>query len=217
MSLERLIQAVTLSYNVLRKKIHGGRLRVDNEASLQLQFASILKAAGELLEEHLDEVFTIELEKRVTLDGANFAKSGSSDAKIDVFCAYTNTKDGTTHRCAIEIKHLLERNHREPNNRYDVFVDIRNLENYANFAECCFMLVATDHLHYVSQSSYSPDTSDFDFRNGKTYASGTVAIYRTEKPYGFPITLDGSYNFNWDTEDKGLHFMLLAVTPTRRA
>ena len=39
MSKERLARVFELSYECLRQKINGGRIHVENEASLQLQFA----------------------------------------------------------------------------------------------------------------------------------------------------------------------------------
>lgn len=215
MSQERLTRAFNLAYECLRQKINGGRIHVENEASLQLQFAAILKSVGELLEIHRDEFFSIELEKPVSLTGATFGKSGSAKAKVDIFCSYTNISTGKMHSCAIEMKYFKKKNHREPNNRYDVFADIHNLENYGSFAGCCFMVVATDHDHYVSQETYSPDTCDFDFREGKTYKAGAAATYRTQEPYGEPIELANSYSFTWDTAAGGLHFLKLAVEPQR--
>ncbi len=159
----RLVRVFELAYECLRQKINGGRIRVDNEASLQLQFAGILKVVGDLLEVHRDEFFSIELEKSVALKGAKFGKSGSAKAKVDIFCTYTNIATKEVHSCAIEMKFFKKANHREPNNRYDVFADIGNLENYGDFADCCFMVVATDHDHYVSQKTYSDDTRDFYF------------------------------------------------------
>jgi hypothetical protein len=211
---DRLIRTFDLAYECLRRKINGGRIHVDNEASLQLHFASILKSVGELLEVERDEFFSIELEKAISLPSGIFGKSGSQKAKIDVFFSFTNAATRDTHSCAVEMKFFKQKNHREPNNRYDVFADIHNLENYGGFADCCFLLVATDHDHYVSQSSYSNDTSDFDFRHGLTYTAGTTATYRTAVPYGGPIILNGSYPFTWDTTAGGLHFLKLSVDPT---
>lgn len=213
MSTERLTRVFELAYECLRRKINGGRIRVDNEASLQLQFAGILKSVGELLEVDRNEYFSIELEKRVRLDGLAFGKSRSDTAKIDIYFSYTNINTKISEGCAIELKLFWKRNHREPNNRYDVFDDIRNLENYGTFARCCFMVVGTDHDHYVSQTDYSPDTADFDFRHGKRYSSRTPAVYRTPAPYGESIALAGDYEFVWDTAAGGLHFMKLAVSP----
>jgi hypothetical protein len=215
MSKERLNRTFALAFECLRHKINSGRITVDNEASLQLQFAAILKSVGELFEIHRDEFFSIELEKPVELPDSTFGKSGSRKAKIDIFCSFTKASTREVHSCAIEMKYFKKKNHREPNNRYDVFADIHNLENYGAFADCCFMVVATDHDHYVSQTSYSPDTCDFDFRHGRTYIAGTVATYRTPDPYGKPIELTGNYAFEWNAEAGGIHFMQLAVEPLR--
>ena len=213
MSRDRLIRTFDLAYECLRRKINGGRISVDNEASLQLQFASILKSVGELLEVERDEFFSIELEKSVSLATGAFGKSGSKKAKIDAFFSFTNAATKETHSCAVEMKFFKKKNHREPNNRYDVFADILNLESYGGFSDCCFLLVATDHDHYVSQSEYSQDTAGFDFRDGITYMAGTTATYRTPKPYGVPITLRHPYSFAWDKADGGLHFLKLPVEP----
>lgn len=213
MSTERLTRVFELAYECLRRKINGGRILVDNEASLQLQFAAILKSVGELLEVERDEYFSIELEKRLRVDGVTFGKSQSSTAKIDIYFAYTNIKTGKSEGCAVELKLFWKRNHREPNNRYEVYEDIRNLENYGSIAKCCFMVVGTDHEHYVSQAAYSRDTADFDFRHGRTYSAGTTAVYRTAQPHGAPITLAGNYAFEWDIAAGGLHFLKLAVMP----
>lgn len=215
MSVERLTRLFNLSYEFLRLKINGRQIRIDNEASLQLQFSAILKSVGDLLVTNRDEYFFIELEKLVRLVSGVFGKSGSANANVDIFCGYTNAANGETQSCAIELKYFKKKNHREPNNRYDVFADIHNLENYGAIANCCFMVVATDHDHYISQAKYSSDTGDFDFREGKTYIGSTEKTYRTSKPYGKPITLANSYSFTWDTAAEGLHFLKLAVEPCK--
>lgn len=215
MAYERLNQLFNLSYDFLRLKINGGQIRVDNEASLQLQFSAILKSVGDLLVTNRDEFFFIELEKPTTHVSGLFGKSGSANANVDIFCGYTNVASDETHSCAIELKYFKKKNHREPNNRYDVFADIHNLENYGAIANCCFLVVATDHDHYVSQAKYSADTCDFDFGDGKIYVGGTETTYRTSKPYGKPITLANSYSFKWDTAIEGIHFLKLAVEPCK--
>jgi hypothetical protein len=213
---DRLTRVFDLAYECLRRKINGGRIRVENEASLQLQFAAILKSVGELLEVERDEFFSIELEKPITLPQGAFTKSGSSKAKIDILFSFTNVATKTVRSCAVEMKFFKRLNHREPNNRYDVFADIHNLENYGDIAELCFMVVGTDHDHYVSQAEYSEATGQFDFREGRNYLSGTTTTYRTVSPYGAPITLRGSYAFSWDQTAGGLHFLRVLVKPERK-
>lgn len=212
---DRLVRVFELAYECLSRKINGGRIRVENEASLQLQFAAILKSVGDLLEVERDEFFTIELEKPVVLADRSFGKSGSSKAKVDVYFSYSNATTKVVRSCAVEMKFFKKQNQREPNNRYDVFADIHNLENYGHIADLCFMVVGTDHDHYVSQAQYSAATSDFDFREGSTYVGGTTATYRTAKVYGEPITLRGSYPFTWDQTVGGLHFLRVQVVPAR--
>lgn len=217
MSKQRLTKAIDLAYAALMRKIDGGRIVVENEASLQLQFASILKVVGELLEAKQDEYFTIELEKPIKHAEALFGKSGSEKAKIDVYCAFTNASTKEKHGCAVEMKFFKKTSQREPNNRYDVFADLHNLENYGAIADQCYMIVVTNHPHYVKWKEYSGDTSDFDFRDGSVYTAGTTATYRKLKPYGSPIKLDGSYAFNWDKAPNGMNFLKVPVVPRRSA
>lgn len=209
---ERLVRVFDLAYDCLRQKINGHCIQVDNEASLQLHFAAILKSVGELHEFERNERFSIELEKAVELTGTS-VKSGSRRAKIDIVFSFIDVVTDEKCSCAIELKFFKKENHREPNNRYDVFADIHNLENYGGNADHCFMVVATDHNHYVSQETYPSGTGEFDLRDGVVYRAGTIATCRTDKPYGDPITLKNSYQFHWDTFDKGLHFLKLAVEP----
>lgn len=210
---ERLIEIVEFAYARLREKINGGRIRVENEASLQLQFSALLKSTGELFESKKNEVFSIELEKPALLSDGFFEKSGTSKAKIDVWISFEDLETKAKHSCAIELKFFKFANHREPNNRYDVFSDIQNLEAYGNFADLGFLIVATDHDHYVNKDRYSQDTSDFDFRHGSHYDAGKKLTYKTKKPYGDPIVLSNSYSFVWDESTGGIHFLKLPVLP----
>jgi len=213
---DRLKKIIDLAFKSLYEKINGGLIVVENEASLQLQLSSIIKTLGELFVYRRDELFSIELEKPVVLSEGIFEKSKSSRAKIDIFISIENIATEEKHNCAIELKYFKKANHREPNNRYDVFKDIHNLENYGAFTDYGVLLVATDHEHYISQESYSEDTSDFDFRNGSKYNSGKKLEYKTSTPYGEPIILNGSYQFEWLNTVGGTSFMLLEVNSSNK-
>ncbi|MBL4575747.1 MAG: hypothetical protein JKY51_06580 [Opitutaceae bacterium] len=204
------------AYAVLCRKLSGGAVVVQNEASLQLQLASILKTLGELSVFKPDERFSIELEKSVTNGEALFAKSGSRRAKIDIWYQFEDRSSGEKVRTAIELKFFKRENHREPDNRYDVYKDLLNLEGYGQHSDLGFLAVFTDHQHYVSQELYSEDTKDFDFRDGSTYRTPTELFYRTSKPYGPPIVLQGDYDFKWDHRGGGLYALKTAVRPLKR-
>jgi len=194
---DRLIRILDDSYKILIEKISHGSIVIDNEASFQLHLSYILKTLGSLYEFSNDERFIINLESYIDL-GVSSIKSGSNWARVDILYSI-GTVDKSS-KCAIELKYFKKENHREPNNRYDVFRDISNLEQYKNIGIdlCCFIL-GTDHSHYVNQESYSLETGDFDFRHNSNYKAGTRLDYKTEKPYGDPLFLKNDYIFKWDT------------------
>jgi len=208
---DRLARIVNDGYCILSRKIHSGRISIDNEASLQLHYSSVLKTLGELYEFAKADLFSIELEKSVFLTNGAFVKSKSENARIDIFLKLEdrNTRENTS--CAIELKFFKRKNFREPNNRYDVFKDLSNLEKYGDECDLRYFVIGTDHAHYVDQPSYSNGTRDFDFRNKKKYMAGAQLVYNTPKPYGPPLMLSNSYDFKWDMLGDKYYFMKLEV------
>ncbi len=116
---DRLARIVDDGYDILSQKIRKGRISVDNEASLQLHYSSILKTLGELYEFAKDDLFSIELEKNVVVIEGAFVKSKSEKARIDIFLKLENRETRENTSCAIELKFFRKKNYREPNNRYD--------------------------------------------------------------------------------------------------
>jgi hypothetical protein len=205
MSIERLRKIVQDAVPVLFAQIHGERIKCESEATLQLHLGRVISIMGDLALVHPRETFSIELEKPLI---------GARRGRIDIWFSLT-TPDNREWRCAIELKFFKKTNQREPNNRYDVFKDIARLESCKDVADLGFMLVGTDHLHYIEQPEYSIDTQDFDFRHGSKYLSGKTMEYRTTSPYGVPITLGQSYDFLWSDGLLSPRYMLLEVTPVR--
>lgn len=193
---ENLLNIIKVGCNSLVNKVAGGSIDFNNEASMQLQLGSLFESMGRLYEYKPRDKFHIELESYADLPSISI-KSGSKVALIDVsMCLGDNHNFATA---AIELKFFKKKNQREPNNRYDVFADLHNLETYRkNGYDICVFLVLTDHKHYVEHDGYSKNTADFDFRNGTTYNKGTTLTYRTNKPYGEPITLQQDLSFIWE-------------------
>lgn len=189
-------EIIETAYSLLTQKFAFGGLTARNESSFQLEFGHILKTLGELYEFRLTDKFHLEFETYISLSETSI-KSKSDKARVDLLLKYQD--DNTTTTAAIELKFFKKENHREPNNRYDVFKDISNLELYKNHnIDICYFILATDHDHYYDQKKYSQDTSDFDFRDGKSYKAGTKLQYKTDNPYGQDISLNQDYNFTWD-------------------
>lgn len=202
-------EIVETAYRLLINKLALGGLSANNEAAFQLEFAFILKTIGQLYEFRLVDKFQLEFETYLDLTEKSI-KSKSTRARVDILLKYQDTE--TITKAAIELKFFKKVNHREPNNRYDIFKDIANLELYKNLGgiDLCYFIISTDHAHYVNQEAYSVDTSDFDIRHGKEYIAGKVLEYKTKIPFGPNIVLRQNYSFHWQTIGNW-HYLKLKV------
>lgn len=207
-----LMDIIKRSFEILLAQINNGRIVIENEIDLQLQYSYLLKNMGELHQFSLEDVFTIRLEVPFS-SKVQLVKSNSERAKIDILL-YLTDKTGlnTPVTCAIELKYFKAANHREPNNRYDAFADIKNLETYIEegIADFGVFLLGTDHKHYVSQHTYSSNTADFDMRDGSSYKAQKKLVYKTNKPYGSDIELINNYDFEW-TEIIDKWFLMVKI------
>ena len=201
-------EIIETAYRLLINKLAYGGLTAKNEAAFQLEFGYILKTLGQLYEFRLVDKFQLEFETYIILTEHSI-KSKSDRARVDILIKYQDEHSAT--KTAIELKFFKKENHREPNNRYDVFKDISNLEMYKQHGiDLCYFILATDHQHYVSQDVYSEETGDFDFRNNKIYKAGTILQYKTEKPYDSDVCLHQDYEFKWNNVNE-LYFLKLKV------
>lgn len=201
-------EIIETAYKLLTHKLAFGGLTARNESAFQLEFGHILKTIGQLYEFRLVDKFHLEFETYISLNGTSI-KSKSDRARVDLLLKYQD--DDSSTKAAIELKFFKKENHREPNNRYDVFKDISNLELYKSHdIDLCYFILATDHSHYCDQDTYSTDTANFDFRHDKQYKAGTVLQYKTAKPFGPDITLNQNYSFKWD-KINDLNFLKLKV------
>jgi hypothetical protein len=201
-------EIIETAYRLLIHKLAFGGLNSRNESAFQLEFGHILKTLGQLYEFKLEDKFHLEFETYISLDQTS-NKSNSDRARVDLLLKYQNDYNET--KAAIELKFFKKENHREPNNRYDVFKDLSNLELYKKQKiDLCYFILATDHNHYYNQENYSSDTADFDFRNGKSYKAGTILKCKTDKPYGQDIALTQDYEFSWDKVGD-LYFLKVGV------
>lgn len=201
-------EIIETGYKLLTHKLAYGGLTARNENAFQLEFGHILKTLGQLYEFRLVDKFHLEFETYILLNEVSI-KSRSERARVDLLIKYEDNKSST--KAVIELKFFKKENHREPNNRYDVFKDISNLEMYKTHnIDICYFILSTDHSHYCDQERYSLDTADFDFRHNKKYKAGTVLQYKTAKPFGPDIQLNQDYTFKWD-KINDLNFLKLKV------
>lgn len=209
---ELLMEIINKSFEILLAQIHHGRIVIENEIDLQLHYSYLLKNIGELHQFSLDDFFSIKLEVPF-LSKVQLIKSNSERAKIDIMlCLTDRTGLNSPVSCAIELKYFKAVNQREPNNRYDAFADIKNLETYVEEGTVDFgvFLLGTDHTHYVSKQTYSSYTADFDMRDSSFYKAQKKLVYKTNKPYGIDIELRNDYHFEW-TEISGKWFLMVKI------
>ena len=203
--IERIRRIVKDAAAKLVAQIRGGRVQCESEATLQLHLGRIIANIADLESVHADEAFSIELEKPV---------EGERRGRLDVWFRLIDA-GREEWRCAVELKFFKKKNQREPNNRYDVFKDIARLEKGGDVADIAFMLVATDHKHYVNQKKYKPTAVDFDFRHKKSYQAGSELVYNGDYGDGH-ITLAEDYRFEWTDVDTALPYLLVEITPSRK-
>lgn len=202
MSVERLTRIVERAVPTLFDQIEGGRVAVESEASLQLHLGRIIGTVGDLEMVAARETFSIELEKPIP--------KGNGRGRLDIWFRLT-TADDREWRCAMELKFFKKASQAEPVNRHKALSDIARLETCGHMADVGYMLIATDHPHYVDWETYSADTADFDFRHGRRYAAGTMMTYRTPGSSLRPIRLDNDYEFVWAGGSNRLRYLLLRV------
>lgn len=201
MPIERLPRIVEKAVPILFDQIEDGRGPVQSEASLQLNLGRVIMTVAELEIVHPRETFAIELEKPL---------AGSARGRIDIWFRLT-THDDREWRCAIEPKFFKKASRAEPVNRDKAMLDIARLERCGDVADVGFMLVATNHPHYVDWESYSSDTADFDFWHGRRYTSRTTMTYRSPGSKMASITLRSDYEFAWTEVTRQLRNILLKV------
>lgn len=203
-----LQQIIIMSRDILLGQISYNKIEINNEADLQLHFSYILKGVGELFQFGIDHHLKIHLEVPFK-SKKNLSKSGSKRSKIDIVLQWFGSTTRVT-SCAIELKYFLAEGLREPQNRFSVFCDLANLEEYVQDSwisgnefqnpwtfQMGYFLLGTDNSHYVNQKSYKNNTRDFDFRHNATYMAGTELKYHKRNDSIQSIILMKDYHFLW--------------------
>lgn len=190
-------------------QLNRGELGETNEATVQHHLALSLH----LLAREQGLPFSIIMERRIQrANGGVFPKKQRNTAEIDVF--FIVGEDQT--RCAIELKLFKRINQREPNNRYDSYADLANLEIYLeDHCDLGFFVLLTDHPHYYDPEfgPHRPGTADFSLREGHVYQAQRELAYQTDTPYGPPLSLSHDYTFKWQNKDNDWRLLMLKILP----
>jgi hypothetical protein len=191
---ERLRSAVSLAWAAFSRKVGGGLIPVNKEASMQLQYAYVLKQFLPLAIHHPSEWADLELETGVrTASGTNnidiLLKGASSAGEIriaiEMKCYRTIAASGGA-RGAHDI--FMK----------DVYEDLHVLEEYVNagIVSRGVALVMNDLQRFVQPKMKRGKCWAYDISDGFTFPGGTISVPVGGKTVN--VDLKKLYAFKWE-------------------
>ncbi len=203
--LGRINNIINTCWDSFSAKVGGGLIDINKEASMQLNFAYLLKNTIDLAIHHEDETIKIELETGIAVNG----QLREADIVIEI------TK-GEIIRCLpIELKCYKEQSSSGGKRgaqdlfRYDVYDDIQLLENYSNIPNYIqgIQLTMTDYRVFGFPNRTTGKSWDYNTAHGTQITNG-VTITTPMANRASSIILTKSYLFNW-REINGFYFLML--------
>lgn len=189
----RMRAAISLAWSLLAKKVGGGLIAINKEASLQLQFGYVLQQVLPLITFHESEQLGLELETGAKID--------QSYCEIDVLL--TGASESRTHRIAVELKCYRtlasSGGKRGATDIFmkDVYEDLAVLERYVEcgHANEGVALIMNDMERLVRPTQKTAKCWRYDISHGATF--GPVVL---DTPIGgkdVSITLTNRYELEW--------------------
>jgi hypothetical protein len=189
----RMRASISLAWSLLARKIGGGLIAINKEASLQLHFGYVLQQVLPLVTFHESDKLELELETG--------AKIGQSVCEIDVLL--TGTSQSRTHRIAIELKCYRtlasSGGKRGATDIFmkDVYEDLAILERYVECGQANegVALVMNDMERLVRPTDKTAKCWHYDISHGAAFGPITL-----DTPIGgkdVSIALNRRYELDW--------------------
>lgn len=190
---KRLRHAISAAWGIFSQKVGGKTIPVNKEASMQLQYAYILRQLIPLTSHSSHEVAEIELETGVQTDfGTN---------EIDILLKSESIQGPSS--IAIELKcYRSISSSGGPRGAHDIFMkdvyeDLSILEKYTSqgIANYGVALVMNDLERFVNPKTKRGKCWAYDISNGHSISRSRLSV-----PIGgknISIELEKSYQFNW--------------------
>jgi len=191
--LNRVKNLIETCWSSFSAKVGGGVIAINKEASMQLQFAYLLKNSLDLVIHNSDEEVRVELETTVEVDSRNRecdimlkVNKGelSVELPIEMKCYKTKSSSGG-YRGAQDLF------------RYGVYEDMELLEQYVSGNRVQgFQLSMTDSRNFPFPKSKDGKSWDYDISDGTIIRNGaSINTPIGGKPAS--VTLNKDYEFNW--------------------
>jgi hypothetical protein len=191
---ERLRLCVTAAWSILSKKVGNGLIQINKEASMQLQYAYILRHMLPLVYQAEGEHAELELETGVLISGKPYnidillkgkTPAGNYDVAIELKCyKEKSATDGKRGAQNIFMK--------------DVYDDLGILERYVEQgkANSGVALIMTDYQNFVNPKKKSGIAWEhYDIANGTKISPTTKTTAIANKDVY--IELKKHYEFDW--------------------
>lgn len=203
--LSRVNNIINACWESFSAKVGGGLIDINKEASMQLNFAYLLKNTIDLAIHHDDENIRIELETGIPVNG----RLREADIIIEI------TKGDIIQNLPIEMKCYKTRASsgglRGAHDlfRYGIYEDMQLLESYCNNLNYIqgIQLTMTDCRVFGFPDSTKGKSWDYNTSNRTAINNGINLV----TPIGgkeVSVTLTKSYLFNW-TEINEFYFLML--------
>lgn len=189
----RLRQSVSVAWHILARKVGGGLIPINKEASLQLQYAYVLKQLLPLTLHHKSEAAELELESSV--------KTTSGSNNVDILLRGSSSSEEI--RIAIEVKCYRKLaasgGARGAHDIFmkDVYEDLAILEEYVALGRASrgVALVMNDLERFVNPKVKIGKCWAYDISDGHVFPGGQISV-----PIGGKevlVDLQKSYSFKW--------------------
>lgn len=189
----RLRSAISIAWCVFARKVGGGLISINKEASMQLQYAYILKQLLPLTLQQKDEFVEIELETGVkTKTGANnidllvraTSPTGRTSIAVEMKCYRTIAASGGN-RGAHDI--FMK----------DIYEDLQILEEYVDLGHAAkgVALVMNDLERFVQPRVKTGKCWAYDISHQHTFPGGNISVPIGGKKVS--VCLQNSYTFDW--------------------
>lgn len=190
---DRMRAAVTEAWLIFSRKVGGGLIPVNKEASMQLQYAYILQQLAPLITFQEKEILRVELETGVNVDGIT--------REVDLM--FSGQWPDGEHRIAIELKCYRTKaasgRSRGATDIFmkDVYFDLYLLERYVatGHANQGVSLVMNDLARLVNPKKKGAKCWDYDTSHGAEVGQQTFSTPIGGKPVNF--RLEEHYQFTW--------------------
>jgi hypothetical protein len=190
----RLRSAISAAWAVFARKVGSTLIPINKEASMQLQYAYVLKQLLPLAVQYPDESAELELEPGVRMA----AGSNNIDLLVHGTSSAGITKIAVEMKCYRKLAASGGTRGAHDIFMKDVYEDLQILEQYVaqGIASRGVALVMNDLERFVNPTVISGKCWTYDTSQGHTFEGGHFTVPIGGKPVS--IELARSYTFNWE-------------------